>query len=163
VLILVLATPYLAGVFGGVITIRVMPTPVLEAAPLWGFCTGISVGALAGLAAAFAGGPLGDGRLAAVGPSGLMVGLVGMLQIGVTSALAAAAANWLILRRGTRRMARSRLAEESLLPAVIPAARQSGVVDETDDAEGHRIYMNPWAAEDEEAEDPDAEDAPDGW
>jgi Family of unknown function (DUF6350) len=156
VLILVLATPYLAGVFGGVITIRVMPTPVLEAAPLWGFCTGISVGALAGLAAAFAGGPLGDGRLAAVGPSGLMVGLVGMLQIGVTSALAAAAANWLILRRGTRRMARSRPAEESPLPA----PRPPGVVDETDDADGHRIYMNPWADEPEEAEDPDA---PDDW
>jgi hypothetical protein len=158
-LILVLATPYLAGVFGGVITIRIMPTPVLEAAPLWGFCTGISVGALAGLAAAFAGGPLGDGRLAAVGPSGLMVGLVGMLQIGVTSALAAAAANWLILRRGTRRIARSKPAEESLLPA----PRLAGVVDETDDAEGHRIYLNPWAEEADEAEEDADPDAPDDW
>ncbi len=149
VLVFVLAMPYLAGVFGGVVTVRVMPTPVMEAAPLWGFCTGVSVGTLAGLAAAFAGGPLGDGRLAAVGPSGLIVGLVGMLQIGVTSALAAAAANWLILRRGTRRKAAP--AQE---PAPIPTARTAGVVDETDDAEGHRIYMNPWA------EDPDAPDAP---
>jgi hypothetical protein len=28
------------------------------------------------------------------------------------------------------------------------------VVDETDDADGHRIYLNPWA------EDPDAPEAP---
>ena len=80
-----------------------------------------------------------------------------MLQIGVTSALAAAAANWLILRRGTRRMARSRPPEESLLPA----PRLVGVVDETDDAEGHRIYMNPWAEDPDD--EPDAPEDPDGW
>ncbi len=172
-LVLALATPYLAGVFGGVVTVRIMPTPVMEAAPLWGFCTGASVGALAGLAAAFAGGPLGDGRLAAVGPSGLMTGLVGVLQIGVTAALAAAAANWLILRRGTRRMAGSKTrprpwaaagaepeAEESA-PAPVPVPRTAGVVDETDDADGHRIYMNPWAGDSDD--EPDDRDDPDGW
>jgi hypothetical protein len=26
----------------------------------------------------------------------------------------------------------------------------AGVVDETDDAGGHRIYMNPWAADDQD-------------
>ena len=78
---------------------RIAPTPVIEAAPLWGFAAGTAAGGLAGLAAAFAGGPLGDGRLAAVGPSGFQVGLVAILEIGVTAALAAAATNWLILRR----------------------------------------------------------------
>ena len=102
--VLVLATPYLAGLFAGIVTVRVTPTPVIEAAALWGFAAGAATGALAGLAAAFAGGPLGDGRLATVGPSGWQVGLVAMLQIGVTAALTAAAANWLMLRRTTPRL-----------------------------------------------------------
>ena len=100
--VLVLAMPYLAGVFAGVVTVRISPTPVLEAAPLWGFAAGAAAGALSGVAAAFSGGPLGNGRLAAVGPSGFAVGLVAILEIGVTAALAAAAANWLILRRARR-------------------------------------------------------------
>ena len=99
----VLVLPYLAGVFGGIVTVRVAPTPVIEAAPLWGFAAGTASGVLAGLAAAFAGGPLGSGRLASVGPSGFGVGLVAILEIGITAALAAAAANWLILRRANQR------------------------------------------------------------
>ena len=38
--VLVLATPYLAGVFAGIVTVRIAPTPVIEAAPLWGFTAG---------------------------------------------------------------------------------------------------------------------------
>ena len=102
VTVLVLATPYLAGVFAGIVTVRITPTPVIEAAALWGFAAGAATGALAGLAAAFAGGPLGDGRLAAVGPSGWQVGLVAMLEIGVTAALTAAASTWLLFRRKIR-------------------------------------------------------------
>ena len=141
--IAVLAVPYLAGVFAGIVTVRIAPTPVLEAAPLWGFAAGAATGVLAGLAAAFAGGPLGDGRLASVGPSGFQVGLVAILEIGVTAALTAAAANWLILRRTTKRRA----------PAPSGHAAQAGapagpaLVDETDDAGGHRIYFDPWAAD----------------
>ena len=101
--IAVLALPYLAGIFAGIVTMRIAPTPVLEAAPLWGFAAGTATGVLAGLGAAFAGGPLGDGRLSAVGPSGFAVGLVAVLEIGVTAALAAAATNWLILRRTSPR------------------------------------------------------------
>ena len=97
----VLALPYLAGIFAGVVTVRIAPTPVIEAAPLWGFAAGTAAGVLAGLGAAFAGGPLGNGRLASVGPSGFQVGLVAILEIGITAALAAAATNWLILRRGS--------------------------------------------------------------
>jgi hypothetical protein len=149
--VLILATPYLAGVFAGIVTVRVTPTPVIEAAALWGFAAGAATGALAGLAAAFAGGPLGDGRLATVGPSGWQVGLVATLQIGVTAALTAAAANWLMLRRTAPRLPRRRPPEEaSHGPEPAPAARiPAGVIDESDDAGGHRIYLNPWAGQDE--------------
>jgi Family of unknown function (DUF6350) len=140
-LILVLAVPYLAGIFGGIVTVRIAPTPTIEAAPLWGFATGLAAGALAGLAAAFAGGPLGNGRLADVGPSGWQVGLVAVLEIGVTAALTAAAANWLILRRTSRRKAAGGPAPaENAMAAGITR----GVVDETDDAAGHRIYLDRW-------------------
>ncbi|HZR52060.1 MAG TPA: DUF6350 family protein, partial [Streptosporangiaceae bacterium] len=98
----VLAVPYLAGVFGGIVTVRIAPTAMLEAAPLWGFAAGTAAGLLTGVAAAFAGGPLGNGRLAAVGPSGLQVGLVAVIEVGVIAAIAAGAANWLIVRRATR-------------------------------------------------------------
>ncbi len=126
-----LAVPYLAGIFGGIVTVRIAPTAMLEAAPLWGFAAGTSAGLLTGLTAAFAGGPLGNGRLAAVGPSGLQVGVVAVLEIGVIAAIAAGAANWLILRRAPDDDSRY----------------QTPAVDENDD--GHRIYMNPWA-EDED-------------
>ena len=43
--------------------------------------------------------PLGDGRLAAVGPSPWQVGAVSALEIGVAAAVAAGAANYLVLRR----------------------------------------------------------------
>ena len=173
----VLALPYLAGLFAGIVTVRIAPTPVTEAAALWGFAAGAATGALAGLGAAFAGGPLGDGRLAAVGPSGFAVGLVAILEIGVTAALSAAATNWLILRRATPRSGADGVWGERLPSRIGPGGpggpggyggyggyggmespRDRGVrggaspnqhspalIDETDDAAGHRIYLNPWA------------------
>jgi Family of unknown function (DUF6350) len=123
-----LAVPYLAGVFGGIVTVRIAPTPMLEAAPLWGFAAGTAAGLLTGFLAAFAGGPLGGGRLAAVGPSGLQVGVVAVIEIGVIAAIAAGATNWLILRR-----------------APAPGIEEPSPSDEPDD--GHTIYMNPWAEE----------------
>jgi len=157
VTVLVLATPYLAGVLAGIVTVRITPTPVIEAAALWGFAAGAATGAVAGLAAAFSGGPLGDGRLAAVGPSGWQVGLVAMLEIGVTAALTAAAATWLLFRRARggqgglgRREAPPRAGwvwGGSSPPGI------TGVIDETDDIGGHRIYLNPWADEEEDPDD----------
>jgi len=138
---LLLAVPYLAGAFGGLVTVRIAPTPSIEAAPLRGFAAGAAAGLLAGLAAAFSGGPLGGGRLAAVGPSGFGVGLVAVLEVGVSAALAAAAANWLILRRARPRGHGDPPPRQD---AAGPAAAH--IIDETDDAGGHRIYLNPWAA-----------------
>jgi hypothetical protein len=132
-----LAVPYLAGIFGGIVTVRIAPTAMLEAAPLWGFAAGTAAGLLTGLTAAFAGGPLGDGRLAAVGPSGLQVGVVAVLEIGVIAAIAAGAANWLILRRTP--------IEDF---AAMDHGTSSETIDENDDGGGHRIYLDPWAEDD---------------
>ena len=175
----VLVVPYLAGALAGLVTVRIAPTPFLEAAPLWGLLTGSLTAVVIGFGAKFSGGPLGAGRLASVGPTGAEVGLVAELEVGVTAALVAGAANWLLLRHHIRHIRRlaaesSASARESALAAhldpglgdppappvpVLPGqagpseqARRTGplpalIVDETDDAGGHRIYYDPWAAD----------------
>jgi hypothetical protein len=92
--VLVLAVPYLAGAVGGVLVVRIAPTRALEAAPIRGFCCGALTGGVLGVLAAFAGGPLGDGRMAAVGPSAWQVAVVGALEVGIAAAVTAGAANW---------------------------------------------------------------------
>jgi hypothetical protein len=143
--VVVLALPYLAGIFAGVVTVRIAPTPVIEAAPLWGFAAGTAAGLLAGLAAAFAGGPLGNGRLASVGPSGFQVGLVAILELGITAALSAAGTNWLILHPRARGVwGGGQPPQERGVPGGRPPGPK--LCDEGDDPHGHRIYVNPWAA-----------------
>jgi hypothetical protein len=139
----VLVLPYLAGALAGLMTVRIAPTPTLEAAPLWGLLTGSLTAAVIGFAAKLSGGPLGAGRLASVGPAGGEVGLVAVLEIGVTAALVAGAANWLILRHHVRRLAAAGLTGQAAGPVSGPLPRL--VVDQTDDDGGHRIYVDPWA------------------
>jgi Family of unknown function (DUF6350) len=143
----VLAVPYLAGALAGLMTVRIAPTPFLEAAPLWGLLTGSLAAVVIGFGAKFSGGPLGAGRLASVGPTGAEAGVVAVLEVGVTAALVAGAANWLVLRRHIRRLAAAGAADPRAHdPAVLaPAAVISQTHDETDDAGGHRIYYDPWA------------------
>ncbi len=124
----VLAVPYLAGVFGGVLLVRAAPPAAIEVAPFWGFACGAATGCVVGVLAAFSGGPLGSGRLAAVGPSGWQAGLVATLEVGVAAAVTAGIANWLRLHRG---------------PAL--AARGAGYRAAGDDEDGHRIFVDPWA------------------
>jgi Family of unknown function (DUF6350) len=163
----ILATPYLAGALAGLMTVRIAPTPNLEAAPLWGLVSGSLAGVVIGFAAKFSGGPLGSGRLASVGPVGVEVGLVAVLEVGVIAAVVAGAANWLLLRHHIRRLAAasSSVSASSSAgfpgspahgPRLLATARASdpragppppGVVDESDDADGHRIYYDPWAAD----------------
>jgi Family of unknown function (DUF6350) len=143
----VLAIPYLAAAAGGVLTVRIMPTPMLEAAPVWGFASGAAAGAVVGLLSTLSGGPLGDGRLAVVGPSGWQVGLVAILEMGVTSAVTAGAANWWILRRNPEAGFHFGEFFAAARPVAAPSREPSGptLIDETDDAGGHRIYVDPWA------------------
>lgn len=145
----ILVMPYLAGALAGLMTVRIAPTPSLEAAPLWGLVTGSLAAVVIGFCAKFSGGPLGAGRLASVGPAGGEVGLVAVLEVGVTAALVAGAANWLIIRHHIRRLT-AQAAQPGNIRMSGPQARVSApqpalIVDETDDAGGHRIHVNPWA------------------
>jgi hypothetical protein len=132
----VLALPYVAGVFGGLLMARSAPSPALEVAPLWGFASGALSGAVTGALAAFAGGPLGDGRLSVVGPSGWEVAVIAALEIGIAAAITAGLANWFWMRRsGSGR------------PAAEPGAAAVPMERASDDG-GHTIYLDPWAGED---------------
>jgi len=146
----VLALPYAAGIMGGILVARAAPSPAVEVVPLWGFACGAATGCVIGVLAAFSGGPLGSGRLAAVGPSGWQAAVVAVLEVGVSAAIAAGLANWLRVRRDPVLAAEraSRLAPRHGRP---PASQDS-----TDDG-GHRIYLDQWAGE---AEDGPSADRP---
>jgi Family of unknown function (DUF6350) len=144
---IVLVLPYLAGCAAGLLLVRAAPTPALEAAPLWGLACGAAAGGVLGILAAFSGGPLGDGRLAAVGPSGWQVGAVAALEIGIASAVTAGVANW--LRMGGR--AALPLATSGRDPAWrLPRPRPTG--EDTDS--GHTIYVDPWAGDEASRPEP---------
>ena len=148
---LVLVTPYLAGVLAGLMTVRIAPTPFLEAAPLWGMLTGSLSGLAIGVLARFSGGPLGAGRLDSVGPPSAEVGVVAVLEIGVTAALVAGAANWLLLRHHLKRLAEAREGDAEVRADSQPVPVGAGtVVNENDTADGHRIFVDPWADERDE-------------
>jgi Family of unknown function (DUF6350) len=137
----VLVVPYLAGALGGLLMTRAAPVLALETAPLWGFACGILAGCVLAVLAAFAGGPLGDGRLAAVGPSGWQVGVVASLEVGVAAAVTAGVANWL-RHRAIRASAGAATARPRPRPATA-ALPGPGRDDAADD--GHTIYVNLWA------------------
>ena len=82
--------------------------------------------------------------LGALSLIGLMFGLGDLrrgIYVAVLALLFAAAAVWLGVT-ATKKARRSGTAR--------PRWAVGGVVDETDDAGGHRIYLNPWAGGDEE-------------
>jgi hypothetical protein len=88
--VVILAVPLGAGALGGVLYARRLAissavTAAVEAS-LLGPCVGVLVAGLCGIA----GGPLGGGRLAAVGPSPWKVGLAVAVELAVPAALAAA-------------------------------------------------------------------------
>jgi Family of unknown function (DUF6350) len=142
----VMSVPYLAGVLGGLLLVRAAPVLGLDAAPLWGLACGGVCGVLLGLLAAASGGPLGDGRLAAVGPSAWQVGLVSALEIGIAAAAAAGVANYLRLRRAG---AVARLSWPGRTPCEPDPAPPRGARTSatTADETGHVIYLDPWAGD----------------
>lgn len=99
----VIALPFAAGAVAGVMVARISPSPSYEAAPLWGFLSGVSTGLVAGVLAALSGGPLRGGRLAAIGPSPWEVALSVCLEVGVAAGISAGLANWLLLSRRARK------------------------------------------------------------
>jgi hypothetical protein len=78
-----------------------------------------------------------------VGPSGWQAGLVATLEVGVAAAVSAGIANWLRLRR-----------EPGLAEALATPGRPAPVYDGSgtradDGDDGHRIFVDPWADDDE--------------
>lgn len=97
--LIALSAPFLAGIVGGILTMRMAPTLNGEAAPVWGLVCGVCAGAIMAALAALSSGPLGDGRLATVGPSAWQVGAVTALEVGISAAVAAWVTNYWLLRR----------------------------------------------------------------
>ena len=151
-----LAFPYLAGAVGGVLVVRTAPTTVLESAPIRGFCCGLLTGLALGIGAAFAGGPLGDGRMAAVGPSPWQVAAVASLEVGIAAAITAGLVNWWYVRtrwdahaglvaaqasRGGRSPDQSRPRPDDAMPW------PSGPLASAGGDDGHVIYVDRWAGD----------------
>lgn len=136
-----LAIPYLAGMLGGLLVARVAPTTVLEAAPIRGFCSGLLAGVVLGVVAMFSGGPLGGGRMSAVGPSAWQVAVVAVLEVGIAAAITAGVANWWIVR--THWHADPPPRPVGGLAGGRASARPPG--QPTDD--GHVIYLDRWASD----------------
>lgn len=92
-----LGVPVLAGIAIGLVLVRRLDSEdgrgVLSAAG-WAALAGLGVALLLGVAAYLAGGPLGAGRLATVGPSGWLVAAYAAVELGVVAAAAAAAARF---------------------------------------------------------------------
>jgi hypothetical protein len=132
----VLALPYVAGGVGGWLLIRTAPVLSIEAAPLWGMASGVLAGGALGLVATFSGGPLGSGRLSAVGPSGWQVAAVGCLELGIGAGVTAGVVNYFALRRAR---------PEGTRPAPPRTARTAQAGREPSDE--HTIYVNPWAGD----------------
>jgi len=137
-----LAIPYLAGAIGGLIVVRLVPQAPVDAAAIRGFCSGAACGVILGVLAAFAGGPLGNGRLSAVGPSAWQVTVVGVLELGVAAATSAAVASWWYGR-----------AHRDVPPTPPPARPRSWRGADRQDG-AHVIFLDRWAADHESAHPP---------
>ncbi|WP_250028517.1 cell division protein PerM [Paractinoplanes maris] len=98
---LLLALPVLAGLAAGwLLTLRLAgeAKDAGKPAPAWslvlggGLLAGPAAGVVLGLMTWFSGGPLGDGRMATIGPDPWPVGMVATVVLGVSAVIGAAAA-----------------------------------------------------------------------
>jgi hypothetical protein len=87
--VVVLALPVVAGVLGGLVVARSLGAVSLTRAAMEGAAIAPCVAVLAALLALVSGGPLGDGRLSAVGPSPWRVGLAVLAEVLLPSVAAA--------------------------------------------------------------------------
>lgn len=92
-----LLIPVLAGLTIGVVLVRRLDAED-DRGPLamagWAAVAGLGVAVLLGVVSYLAGGPLGGGMLATVGPSGWVVGVVAAAELSVLAAGTAAIAHW---------------------------------------------------------------------
>ncbi|MCW2673093.1 MAG: hypothetical protein JWP14_1682 [Frankiales bacterium] len=86
--VVVLAGPIVAGVLGGLVVARSLGAVSLTRAAVEGAAIAPWVAVLAALLALVSGGPLGDGRLSAVGPSPWRVGLAVLAEVLLPAVLA---------------------------------------------------------------------------
>jgi hypothetical protein len=91
VAVLSLAVPLAAGVFAAVLLLRRLGPSTVGHAAFEGALVGPAAGLAMMLLAFVSGGPLGDGRLAAVGPSPAWIGLAVAVQVGAWCAISAVA------------------------------------------------------------------------
>ncbi|HSF27031.1 MAG TPA: DUF6350 family protein, partial [Actinomycetes bacterium] len=89
VALVVLLTPFAAGVVAGIIVVRRTGWLPERAQTGWAAVAGVVSGMVLGVLAALSGGPVGGGRMATVGPSPWQVGLFAALEIGLAGALTA--------------------------------------------------------------------------
>jgi hypothetical protein len=90
VALLALGAPLLGGVLAGLLVGRRCDGGPLRAAG-WAAAAGCAAGALLAMLAALAGGPLGSGRMSALGPSPWQVGLAAAVELAAVGAATAAA------------------------------------------------------------------------
>ena len=150
-----LGAPAERGVAAGLLIVRLAPTSVLESAPIRGFCCGLLTGAVLGVGAGFAGGPLGNGRMAAVGPSPWQVATVAALEVGIAAAITAGVANWWDVRRawarngGQAKAGGGPWSGNAVARPRDDAARQGGPWPTAGrngrEDDGHVIYLDRWA------------------
>ena len=92
-----LLIPVLAGLTIGVVLVRRLDTDD-DRGPLavagWAAVAGLGVAVLLGVASYLAGGPLGGGMLATVGPSGWVVGVMAAAELCVLAAATAVVLHW---------------------------------------------------------------------
>jgi Family of unknown function (DUF6350) len=135
--LLALTAPFLAGIVGGALTVRSFPSAVYEAAPLWGFLSGVLTGGVMTVLAALSGGPLGGHRMATMGPSAWQIGLLAALEVGLAAACSAWLVNWWMFReRRSRRKGDEEAREEH--PAREEYDRRDEPYDVAADEEAHR-------------------------
>jgi hypothetical protein len=85
----VLLVPLLAGVTAGLLAVVRAPGSVAERSAVRGLCAGLVAGIIVGVLAWAAGGALGSGRLATLGPTAWLVAAAVAVQVGVIGAVTA--------------------------------------------------------------------------
>lgn len=97
----VLLAPVIAGIIAGRTVARRLPDPALSRLAGAGAGTGVAAAAGAAGLAVLAGGPLGAGRLAALGPSPWRFAVVVGAEIALVAAVAAPLTRWRVQRADT--------------------------------------------------------------